>query len=75
MDNAPMSENAELLEDFAAYCRANPTQRFWQALRNWSDHNFILVAPHLPTKMEADYHDLHDTYYWRGKTAPPQTES
>lgn len=49
-----------MVESFAAYCRANPSQRFWQALRNWSGHNFILVS-------QKNEGDTQDTFHWRGK--------
>lgn len=34
----------DLAKNFLAYCEANPSQRFWQALRNWSGHCFIGVS-------------------------------
>ncbi len=36
-----MSKNKKLLESFVKYCGEHPDERFWQALRNWSDFNFI----------------------------------
>ncbi len=30
------TRNSKLLAEFTAYCKANPEQRFWQALCNWS---------------------------------------
>ena len=36
-----MNKNNLLLLDFIAYCQANPDQRFWQALANWSGYNCI----------------------------------
>lgn len=57
-----MSRNSELMESFANYCNANPTQRFWQALRNWSGHNFILVAQN-KDEVKGQY---EDTFYWEG---------
>ncbi len=41
---APRTRNSEALNSFVAYCRAHPTWRFWQALRNWSSFGFILGA-------------------------------
>lgn len=49
-----------LLDDFIAYCRKNPEQRFWQALRNWSGHNFILAS-------KLNDGDGEDTFYWSDK--------
>ena len=30
------------LKDFIKYAKANPEQRFWQLVRNWSKADFIL---------------------------------
>lgn len=57
-----MTRNSEVLADFIKYCEDHPTERFWQALRNWSDHNFILVSKDL------DGDDFKDTFYWEGKS-------
>ena len=51
------SKNSQLLERFTRYCVRHPDLRFWQALRSWSRHKFILA-------------DGMDTFYWEGKTAP-----
>lgn len=45
----------EALDSFVAYCNANPEQRFWQALRNWSRFDFILG-------FNGDIFDLMDAY-------------
>jgi len=39
-----MSKNSTKLESFVKFCENHPNQRFWQALRNWSGHEYILVA-------------------------------
>lgn len=54
------TRNSDLLWDFVAYCQDNPTQRFWQALRNWSGHSFILV-------MKEHACEEKDTFHWEGK--------
>lgn len=36
-----MSKNVKLLEMFTSYCKANPEQRFWQALCNWCGYNIL----------------------------------
>ncbi len=36
-----MTRNSAALASFVAYCEANPEQRFWQALRNWSGHDYV----------------------------------
>lgn len=57
-------KSKSLLESFAAFCRANPEQRFWQALRNWSGHAFIFVASDYPRTAQEAYWDGKDTFYW-----------
>ena len=37
-----LNKNQELLESFSKYMAENPNQRFWQALRNWSGHDFLI---------------------------------
>lgn len=54
-------QTPKLLEDFVRYCTAHPSERFWQALRNWSGENFILAS-------SDKQNDFRDTFYWRGKT-------
>lgn len=39
-----ITKNSTLLASFIGYCQAHPYERFWQALRNWSGHTFILVT-------------------------------
>lgn len=54
-----MNKNQELLTEFIVFCNAHPDERFWQALRNWADVNFIFVG---------DSPDqLKDTFYWETK--------
>ncbi len=54
--------SAEPLDDFVDYCHAHPQERFWQALRNWSGHNFILASQDKRGVISLD------TFYWEGKT-------
>jgi len=42
-----------------AYCQAHPTERFWQALRNWSGAAFIIF--------EDGDGNGEDTFYWNAK--------
>lgn len=56
-------KSEKLLESFTAHCKSYPEERFWQALRNWSGHNFIL-ASESPAKHARE----QDTFYWEGKT-------
>lgn len=37
------SKNVVKLESFADYCRKHPKLYFWQALREWSKYDKILV--------------------------------
>jgi len=53
-----------LLKSFVLYCYQHPEERFWQALRNWSDYNFILSADGIDfTNHEIKYTDIKDTFY------------
>ena len=53
-------ESKKLLDDFAAYCEDHPSERFWQAIRNWSGYNFILVS-----KINDGDFETQDTFYWK----------
>jgi hypothetical protein len=62
-----MNKNIEKLESFTEYCKKNPDQRFWQALRNWAatnegpehdvDINFIYAG-------DLSGEKTIDTFYW-----------
>lgn len=56
-----MNKNQEMLQSFAKYMMEHPTQRFWQALRNWSDTNFIFMSD--ATSHEDAKNHLQDTFY------------
>ena len=56
------TRNSRALNDFITYCYAHPQERFWQALRNWSDYNFIVG--HMS---HDEWTDGEDTYYKEGK--------
>jgi hypothetical protein len=56
-----MSRNSDLLDDFTEYCRDNPNERFWQALRNWSGQAFIMAVR---TGGDYDRANPKDTFYW-----------
>jgi len=36
-----MVRSKKMLESFTVYCNTHPYERFWQALRNWSNYAFI----------------------------------
>lgn len=61
LGNKVVWKNHKLLNDFTAYCKSHPELRFWQALRNWSEADFIYYqkggSPLLDT-------DAVDTFYW-----------
>lgn len=59
------SKNEELLKEFVEYCGQRPDLRFWQALRNWSQYNFILGAETL--QGNGDFEGIEDTFYREGK--------
>lgn len=61
-----MSKNKKSLDSFIEYCQANPEQRFWQALRNWSGWPFIYASKTWPGDIERT--DIFDTYYWEDDT-------
>ena len=61
-----MSDNQKLLDEFTAYCKANPSMRFWQALRNWSGFSAIYAVPVNNAHFDAPG-SLLDTFYWRGR--------
>lgn len=56
------TRNSRVLEGFVAYCKANPEQRFWQALRNWSGYDSIVAETPTPEGC------MHlDTFCWEGR--------
>lgn len=67
-----MNKNQEELNSFVEYCTAHPEQRFWQALRNWSNKQYssdishILIATGFDVSQEGDagYAGIEDTFYW-----------
>lgn len=61
------SKNAGVLADFILYCYRHPDERFWQALLNWSEANFILRCGGSITAYDHVAVHKHDTYYREGK--------
>ena len=53
--------SSETLASFVTYCKSHPSERFWQALRNWSGFAFIFA--------DNDKHERSgkDTFYWEGR--------
>lgn len=73
-----MNKNKDKLLDFITYCFDHPEERFWQALRNWSDAYFIFWwRPRKPLTLGEDgnYYvegieemkkvGLEDTFYFK----------
>jgi hypothetical protein len=58
------NKNIKLLKDFTNYCIKHPEQRFWQALRNWSNFYLILVCK---KGHEEFFEDYYDTFYFEEK--------
>jgi len=63
---AKKNKNLKTLADFVFYCAGHPEQRFWQALRNWSGHNFVLISD-VNSYTWLDLNRVTDTFYWSGK--------
>jgi hypothetical protein len=57
-----MLRSKPLLDSFILYCHEHPSERFWQALRNWSGHNFIMACG-----LKDDPRTWEDTFYWNGR--------
>lgn len=61
------TRNSKLLQQFAAYCRDHPDERFWQALRNWSGCGFILAADYSNKFPNKFWDNESDTFHWEGR--------
>ena len=65
-----IGKSNKVLGEFTSYCLAHPELRFWQALRNWSEYNFIYGAS-VNKDDCGDMRDIdsffEDTYYKEGK--------
>lgn len=56
------------LQSFIDYADAHPEQRFWQALANWANVNYILIAKNSSWYYDTDQQsNLTDTFYFKGK--------
>jgi hypothetical protein len=62
-----VSQNKATLDAFRAYCEENPSQRFWQALRNWSGAKFILETNFAPFEFGKDNGWMKDTFHREGR--------
>jgi hypothetical protein len=50
-------QTIEVLKSFIEYCKKYPDQRFWQALRNWSNSDFIYIV-------DGKLGHMQDTFYF-----------
>lgn len=72
------NKNKEKLASFIKYCLDHPEEKFWQALRNWSNYYFIFTwRPRQPLRLnnkDGNYYvdgleelsklGLEDTFYF-----------
>lgn len=66
-----MANQDRTLEEFIKYCIANPELRFWQAIRNWSDQDFIFFGnatnrrgKGILTEVDGQKVHLEDTFHF-----------
>ena len=57
-----MNKNKEKLLSFLQFCRQHPQERFWQALRNWSEATAIYYEKY---EKGVDDNVCEDTFYWK----------
>lgn len=58
----------ELLKEFSDYVKSHPKERFWQALKNWSGHEYILARGPDTLERGTVVEDIPvDTFFWEGK--------
>lgn len=66
------TRNSEALRSFIDYCVDHPAERFWQALRNWSGYQLVLVSNDSDPDRDPS---VIDTYFWEGaKGAEKESE-
>ena len=56
------TRNSKVLRSFVKYCEKNPSERFWQALRDWDESPFILRASGLDSET-GKFSGEEDTFY------------
>jgi hypothetical protein len=67
IDVQPNARHTKTLLDFVQHCNEHPTERFWQALLNWSGKNFILFSNE-PAYTNVARSEMIDTFYLEGKS-------
>lgn len=60
------AKNQTLKEGLIEYFINNPEQRFWQAIRNYSKYNFVLVSDTLDLDTN-EFKNVEDTFYKEGR--------
>lgn len=69
------TRNSKTLRSFIRYCVTHPEERFWQAIRNWSEYNKIVgvtidwkKVPEPNPLMESGYTEYHiNTFNLEGR--------
>jgi hypothetical protein len=65
--DAMRTRDSETLDSFVEYCHAHPDQRFWQALRNWSGWQHVLVSNDSDFVLnQVTTGRIQDTFDWEG---------
>jgi len=58
------SKNFSKLTQFTNYCAEHPEERFWQALRNWSEYENIVGQKYFGKDLKGeDVFESEDTFY------------
>lgn len=61
-DKKEETRNSKLLKEFTDYAEKHPSERFFQALRNWMEVPFILIANHIDVEA-GGFDGIVDTFY------------
>jgi hypothetical protein len=51
-----------VLRNLVEYSFTHKDERFWQMLRNWSGHRYIIASNECPV-----FSNERDTFYWEGR--------
>lgn len=61
-------DGKDMLDSFVEYCQKHPEQRFWEALRNWSGWQHVLVSNDSDFVLsQTAVGKVHDTLNWEGR--------
>jgi hypothetical protein len=64
MNKDKETRNSKALKSFVKYCEGHPSERFWQALLNWSGLPYIAWTNLPPSDWKDDGFKAGDTFYW-----------